>query len=65
MAGLPGISVPCGLSEGLPVGLQLIGPAWTEARLFALARAYEGITAGAAWRNIEPPGLAGQLEATR
>jgi len=63
MAGLPGISVPCGLSEGLPVGLQLIGPAWTEARLFALARAYEGITAGAAWRNIEPPGLAGTRDA--
>ena len=27
MAGLPGLSIPCGLSEGLPVGLQLIGPA--------------------------------------
>ena len=58
MAGLPGISVPCGLSDGLPVGLQLIGPAWSEARLFALARAYEGITAGAPWRGMEPPGLA-------
>ena len=31
MAGLPGISIPCGLSEGLPVGLQLIGAAWSEA----------------------------------
>ena len=31
MAGLPGVSVPCGLSEGLPVGLQLIGAAWSEA----------------------------------
>jgi aspartyl-tRNA(Asn)/glutamyl-tRNA(Gln) amidotransferase subunit A len=30
MAGLPGISIPCGLSEGMPVGLQLIGPAWSE-----------------------------------
>ena len=30
MAGLPGVSVPCGLSEGLPVGLQLIGAAWSE-----------------------------------
>jgi aspartyl-tRNA(Asn)/glutamyl-tRNA(Gln) amidotransferase subunit A len=57
MAGLPGISIPCGLSDGLPVGLQLIGPAWSEARLFALARAYEGVTAGAAWRAMEPPGL--------
>jgi aspartyl-tRNA(Asn)/glutamyl-tRNA(Gln) amidotransferase subunit A len=65
MAGLPGISVPCGLSDGLPVGLQLIGPAWSEARLFALARAYEGITAGATWRGIEPPGLAGQLEVSQ
>ena len=62
MAGLPGISVPCGLSDGLPVGLQLIGPAWSEAPLCALARAYEGITAGAGWRGIEPPGLAGQTE---
>ena len=65
MAGLPGISIPCGLSDGLPVGLQLIGPAWSEARLFALARAYEGITAGAAWRSIEPPGLAATQEVAR
>src|ERR671927_866769 len=39
MAGLPGLSVPCGLSEGLPVGLQLIGRAWDELRLFQLGRA--------------------------
>src|SRR4029077_3103091 len=44
IAGLPGISVPCGLSEELPVGLQLIGPPWSELELFRLARAYEGIT---------------------
>ncbi len=31
MAGLPGVSIPCGLSEGLPVGLQLIGAPWSEA----------------------------------
>jgi aspartyl-tRNA(Asn)/glutamyl-tRNA(Gln) amidotransferase subunit A len=57
MAGLPGVSIPCGLADGLPVGLQLVGPAWSEATLFRAARAYEGATAGAAWRSVEPPGL--------
>ncbi|HEX5239371.1 MAG TPA: Asp-tRNA(Asn)/Glu-tRNA(Gln) amidotransferase subunit GatA [Candidatus Limnocylindrales bacterium] len=57
IAGLPGVSVPCGLSEGLPVGLQLIGPAWSEAPLLRLGRGYEAITADAAWRAIEPAGL--------
>ena len=45
MAGLPGISIPCGLSEGLPVGLQFIGAPWSEASLFGLSRGYEAITA--------------------
>jgi aspartyl-tRNA(Asn)/glutamyl-tRNA(Gln) amidotransferase subunit A len=58
MAGLPGLSVPCGLSEGLPVGLQFIGRAWDESRLFRLGRAYEAITADAAWRTVEPRDLA-------
>jgi aspartyl-tRNA(Asn)/glutamyl-tRNA(Gln) amidotransferase subunit A len=58
MAGLPAVSIPCGLSVGLPVGLQLIGPAWSEAGLFRAARAYEGITAGADWRRVEPHDLA-------
>jgi len=58
MAGLPGLSVPCGLSEGLPVGLQFIGRAWDEARLLQLGRAYEAITAGADWRRVEPRDLA-------
>jgi aspartyl-tRNA(Asn)/glutamyl-tRNA(Gln) amidotransferase subunit A len=58
MAGLPGLSVPCGLSEGLPVGLQFIGRAWDEGRLFQLGRAYEAITASAEWRTVEPRDLA-------
>jgi aspartyl-tRNA(Asn)/glutamyl-tRNA(Gln) amidotransferase subunit A len=58
MAGLPGLSVPCGLSEGLPVGLQFIGPAWSEDHLFRLGRAFEGLTASAEWRRREPRDLA-------
>ena len=42
LAGIPGLSVPCGLSSaGLPVGLQLLGPHWSEPALFRLADAYE------------------------
>jgi aspartyl-tRNA(Asn)/glutamyl-tRNA(Gln) amidotransferase subunit A len=41
MAGLPGLSIPCGLSEGLPVGLQLIGPQFSENVLFRTGHALE------------------------
>jgi aspartyl-tRNA(Asn)/glutamyl-tRNA(Gln) amidotransferase subunit A len=41
MAGLPGLSIPCGLSEGLPVGLQLIGPQFGENTIFRAAHALE------------------------
>jgi aspartyl-tRNA(Asn)/glutamyl-tRNA(Gln) amidotransferase subunit A len=42
LAGVPGMSVPCGLSsERLPIGFQLIGPYWSEPALFRLAHAYE------------------------
>ncbi len=41
MAGLPGLNVPCGLSEGLPVGLQLIGSQFSENVLFRIGHALE------------------------
>jgi aspartyl-tRNA(Asn)/glutamyl-tRNA(Gln) amidotransferase subunit A len=42
LAGIPGISLPCGLSgEGLPIGFQLMGTNWSEATLLRLAHAYE------------------------
>ena len=41
LAGLPGLSVPCGFSEGLPVGLQLIGPQFGENVLFRAGHALE------------------------
>ena len=41
MAGLPGLSIPCGLSEGLPVGLQLIGAQFSENTLFRTGHALE------------------------
>jgi aspartyl-tRNA(Asn)/glutamyl-tRNA(Gln) amidotransferase subunit A len=45
LAGLPGMSIPCGFSgEGLPIGLQLIGKPWDEAGLFQVASAYEDAT---------------------
>ena len=42
LAGVPGLSVPCGLSsERLPIGFQLLGPYWSEPTLFKLAHGYE------------------------
>ena len=42
LAGVPGLSAPCGLSsERLPIGYQLLGPYWSEPTLFKLAHAYE------------------------
>ena len=42
LAGIPGLSVPCGLSsESLPIGFQLLGSHWSEAALLRLSHAYE------------------------
>jgi aspartyl-tRNA(Asn)/glutamyl-tRNA(Gln) amidotransferase subunit A len=53
--GLPTVSVPCGFtSDGLPIGLQLTGAAGDEARVLALAHAYEQATG---WHTRRPAGL--------
>lgn len=44
LAGLPGMSIPCGFSEGLPVGLQIIGKAFDENRMYKAAYAFEQAT---------------------
>jgi aspartyl-tRNA(Asn)/glutamyl-tRNA(Gln) amidotransferase subunit A len=54
LAGLPGLNIPCGLSDGLPVGLQLIGPQFGENVLFRTGHALEQAlgfdTVPARWR---------------
>ncbi|NMD69644.1 Asp-tRNA(Asn)/Glu-tRNA(Gln) amidotransferase subunit GatA [Bacillus sp. DNRA2] len=44
LAGVPGISVPCGFSNGLPLGLQIIGKHYDEATVYRVAHAYEQAT---------------------
>ncbi|PZO96730.1 MAG: Asp-tRNA(Asn)/Glu-tRNA(Gln) amidotransferase GatCAB subunit A [Streptococcus pyogenes] len=44
LAGLPGISIPAGFDQGLPVGLQLIGPKYSEATLYQVAASFEAST---------------------
>ncbi len=53
LAGIPSISIPCGLSDGLPVGLQLSGPAFSENRLLDAAHALEQAIAF----DTTPPGV--------
>ncbi|MFH1747075.1 MAG: Asp-tRNA(Asn)/Glu-tRNA(Gln) amidotransferase subunit GatA [Planctomycetota bacterium] len=53
LAGIPGISIPCGLaSSGLPIGLQLMGPVFSEQLLLQAARLYERETD---WHTRRPP----------
>ena len=52
IAGLPALSVPCGFSGGMPVGMQLIGPHLSEAVLLQIGHAYEQATE---WHTQRPP----------
>ena len=54
LAGLPGMSVPCGFADGLPVGLQLIGNYFDEARLLGVAHRYQMVTD---WHRRLPGGI--------
>lgn len=44
LAGTPGLSIPCGFSDSLPVGLQIIGPQWGEQKVFNVGYAYQQAT---------------------
>ncbi|MBL8129315.1 MAG: Asp-tRNA(Asn)/Glu-tRNA(Gln) amidotransferase subunit GatA, partial [Chloroflexia bacterium] len=56
MAGIPGVALPCGFSGGLPVSLQILGPAFAEDTILRVAHAYEQAEP---WHTVKPPSLAG------
>ncbi len=59
-AGVPGLSLPAGFDhQGLPIGIQLLGPDFSEATLLRIGRAYEMVTETDEWRRKRPPILAG------
>ena len=54
LAGLPGMSIPCGLVDGKPTGLQLIGNYWEEGRILSAAHQYQQHTD---WHTKMPAGI--------
>jgi len=54
LAGIPGVSIPCGFSENLPVGLQILGKHFDEATILKVAHAYQGATD---WHTKRPVGI--------
>jgi aspartyl-tRNA(Asn)/glutamyl-tRNA(Gln) amidotransferase subunit A len=61
LTGMPAVSVPCGFSEGLPVGLQIMGPAFAEPLVLQVAAAYESATD---WRRQKPEVRAAERSST-
>jgi aspartyl-tRNA(Asn)/glutamyl-tRNA(Gln) amidotransferase subunit A len=54
-AGIPALSLPAGLdAEGLPIGVQLMGPDFSEPRLLRIGRAFELESEGEPWRTMRP-----------
>lgn len=54
LAGIPGLSVPCGFVDGLPVGLQILGKQWDEETVLRVGYAYEQATD---WRKEKPKAI--------
>lgn len=52
LAGIPGISVPCGFAGGLPIGMQLLARQFDEVTLLRVAHAFQGVTN---WHKEKPP----------
>ncbi|MEO8355538.1 MAG: Asp-tRNA(Asn)/Glu-tRNA(Gln) amidotransferase subunit GatA [Chloroflexota bacterium] len=52
LAGIPALSVPCGFSNGLPVGMQIMGPHLSEGTLLRIGHMYQGVTD---WHTQHPP----------
>jgi Asp-tRNA(Asn)/Glu-tRNA(Gln) amidotransferase A subunit family amidase len=56
VAGLPSVAVPIGFGEtGLPLSMQIVGPAWGEAKILRIAHAYEVATLDL--RRRRPPAI--------
>jgi len=51
-AGVPSLAVPCGFSQGMPVGMQLMGKHFNEETLFQIGHAYQQVTD---WHKQLPP----------
>ncbi len=63
LAGLPGMSIPCGFGDkGRPVGLQIVGNYFDEARMLAVAHAFQQVTD---WHSREPADVAGNADGRR